>query len=177
MYVAATRAKKRLFLTYSKSRFLYGGTKFNVPSRFLTECGLVEKQAERQHSEGAYGYDKPRRDSYGYGGYSRDGASYGVGSGGATSGRTRSSGYSQSQSGSVGAYKSDFGKTASAPKPASDAASKIKEGCTVSHKRLGKGKVIGIEKQGDSIYAKIDFERGGVMLLAVDFAPLTVVEE
>lgn len=177
MYVAATRAKKRLFLTYSKSRFLYGETKFNVPSRFLTECGLVEKQAERQHSEGAYGYDKPRRDSYGYGGYSRDGAGYGVGNGGMTSGRTRPSGYSQSQSGAVGAYKSDFGKTASAPKPASDAASKIKEGCTVSHKRLGKGKVIGIEKQGDSIYAKIDFERGGVMLLAVDFAPLTVVEE
>lgn len=176
MYVAATRAKKRLFLTYSKSRFLYGETKFNIVSRFLTECGLVEKQEKR--SVGSR--EDSRKDYGGYGGYARENTGGYAGSY-ASSGRTQSSqssyGGSQSHGSGVGTYKSDFGKPAAAPKPSGDAASKIKEGCTVSHKRLGKGKVIGIEKQGDSIYAKIDFERGGVMLLAVDFAPIIVVED
>ena len=44
MYVAVTRARKRLFLTYSKARFLYGETQYKIPSRFLSECGLVERQ-------------------------------------------------------------------------------------------------------------------------------------
>ena len=45
------------------------------------------------------------------------------------------------------------------------------------HKRLGKGKIISVENVGNNIYAKIDFERGGVMNLAVDFAPLSVIKE
>ena len=36
-YVAITRAKKKLYLTYAKSRTLYGQTTHQVPSRFLTE--------------------------------------------------------------------------------------------------------------------------------------------
>ncbi len=47
----------------------------------------------------------------------------------------------------------------------------------MKHKRLGKGVVIGIENMGDNTYAKINFERGGIMVLAIDFAPITVVEE
>ena len=38
-YVAITRAKKTLTLTYTKERLLYGRTSFNPPSRFLTEIG------------------------------------------------------------------------------------------------------------------------------------------
>ncbi|MBQ9270045.1 MAG: UvrD-helicase domain-containing protein [Oscillospiraceae bacterium] len=36
-YVAITRAKKRLYLSYAKQRMLYGRTTFNRPSRFLGE--------------------------------------------------------------------------------------------------------------------------------------------
>jgi len=39
MYVAATRAKERLYLSYAASRFLYGDRKRTVPSRFLAEIG------------------------------------------------------------------------------------------------------------------------------------------
>ena len=37
MYVALTRARRRLYLTYAQSRMLHGQTRFNVPSRFFQE--------------------------------------------------------------------------------------------------------------------------------------------
>ena len=36
-YVGITRAEKKLYLTYSWSRTLWGGTTFNLPSRFIEE--------------------------------------------------------------------------------------------------------------------------------------------
>ncbi|MDE5593676.1 MAG: UvrD-helicase domain-containing protein [Clostridiales bacterium] len=164
MYVAVTRAKRRLFLTYAKSRFLYGETRYCIPSRFLSECGLVTRPERKEDVFTA-------SPSHTYSPYNSQ------------------SGYSQSQSfggGTVGVggnsysptYKSDFGKkTQATPQPQSSNKSDIAVGATVMHKRLGKGKIIDVEKMGDSLYAKIDFERGGVMLLAVDFAPITVVKD
>ena len=38
-YVAMTRARKRLFLTYALSRYSYGSRSYSMPSRFLTELG------------------------------------------------------------------------------------------------------------------------------------------
>ncbi|HYC49320.1 MAG TPA: UvrD-helicase domain-containing protein [Burkholderiales bacterium] len=37
MYVALTRARRRLYITYTQSRMLHGQTRFNVPSRFFQE--------------------------------------------------------------------------------------------------------------------------------------------
>jgi DNA helicase-2/ATP-dependent DNA helicase PcrA len=37
MYVGITRAKQRLFLTHAKQRQLYGSTRQQQPSRFLSE--------------------------------------------------------------------------------------------------------------------------------------------
>jgi DNA helicase-2/ATP-dependent DNA helicase PcrA len=37
MYVALTRARRRLYMTYAQSRMLHGQTRFNVPSRFFQE--------------------------------------------------------------------------------------------------------------------------------------------
>ena len=37
MYVALTRARRRLYLTYSQCRMLHGQTRYNVASRFLKE--------------------------------------------------------------------------------------------------------------------------------------------
>ena len=38
MYVAMTRAKRRLYLTSARSRFMYGRTNYNARSRFLNEA-------------------------------------------------------------------------------------------------------------------------------------------
>lgn len=37
MYVAITRARRRLYLTLAQTRMLHGQTRFHVPSRFLGE--------------------------------------------------------------------------------------------------------------------------------------------
>jgi DNA helicase II / ATP-dependent DNA helicase PcrA len=37
MYVAITRARRRLYLTNAQSRMLHGQVRYNIPSRFLTE--------------------------------------------------------------------------------------------------------------------------------------------
>ncbi|MDR3271195.1 MAG: DNA helicase PcrA [Peptococcaceae bacterium] len=36
-YVAVTRARERLYLTYADTRMLYGRTQYNIPSKFLAE--------------------------------------------------------------------------------------------------------------------------------------------
>ena len=37
MYVGITRARKKLFITHTKRRTLFGNTKYNMPSRFIKE--------------------------------------------------------------------------------------------------------------------------------------------
>ena len=160
MYVAVTRAKRRLFLTYAKSRYLYGETHYSIPSRFLSESGLVERR-----TDGRDAYTSAPSQSVG-------------GMRGFTKAVARGSDMPRGgfDSGTfLGAYKSNIGS--SEPKKTGADSSKITVGATVEHKRLGKGKVLSLETLGNNIYAKIEFERGGVMVLAIDFAPITVVEE
>lgn len=40
-YVGITRAKEKLFITYTEKRRVYGRLQYNLPSQFLTETGLV----------------------------------------------------------------------------------------------------------------------------------------
>ena len=43
MYVAITRAKKQVYLTYAKTRFIYGDRKPTLKSRFISEMDLEPK--------------------------------------------------------------------------------------------------------------------------------------
>lgn len=69
MYVAMTRARTRLFLSWSRSRMVYGGRKPSIPSRFLSEIPednvrkispetWVEKRVDREID---YGTQEKRR--------------------------------------------------------------------------------------------------------------------
>jgi DNA helicase II / ATP-dependent DNA helicase PcrA len=53
-YVGITRAKQKLYLTYARQRSLYGGSEWNLPSRFLDEipAELAERQASEQRTFG-----------------------------------------------------------------------------------------------------------------------------
>lgn len=53
MYVALTRARRRLYLSLAQSRMLHGQTRYNVPSRFLRE--IPEALVKRMNS----GYRRP----------------------------------------------------------------------------------------------------------------------
>lgn len=92
MYVAVTRAKERLYLTRSKSRFLYGKRELTVRSRFLSELSsVVELPAERGRSFSSDGYGAGSsyggrgdfggygKSSYGSSGYTYGGSRYGRG--------------------------------------------------------------------------------------------------
>ena len=51
MYVAVTRAEERIYLTYCSKRYIYGQTRFEMPSRFIRELGLIKKKKEVFESE------------------------------------------------------------------------------------------------------------------------------
>ena len=81
MYVAITRAKERLYLTRSKSRYLYGKREPTARSRFLKELASeLELPNEKPRLPMGYGdYDDPEdygNSAYGGGRYSSNG--YGV---------------------------------------------------------------------------------------------------
>ena len=66
MYVALTRARRRLYLLLAQSRMLHGQTRYNVPSRFFQE--LPEALLSRvNHVRQAAGYAHARQSSPAYG--------------------------------------------------------------------------------------------------------------
>jgi DNA helicase-2/ATP-dependent DNA helicase PcrA len=78
MYVAITRAKERLYLTRSKSRYLYGKREPTARSRFLKELSSeIELPKEQPRPSFGYdGYDDPEsygNSAYGGGRYATNG--------------------------------------------------------------------------------------------------------
>jgi DNA helicase-2/ATP-dependent DNA helicase PcrA len=68
MYVALTRARRRLYLLLAQSRMLHGQTRYNVPSRFfqeLPEALLQRVNHLRQAPASVPGYAHQGRPSYG----------------------------------------------------------------------------------------------------------------
>jgi DNA helicase-2/ATP-dependent DNA helicase PcrA len=47
MYVGMTRAKKHLYLCWATERTIFGKTKWNMPSRFISEAGFKEEFDKR----------------------------------------------------------------------------------------------------------------------------------
>jgi DNA helicase-2/ATP-dependent DNA helicase PcrA len=75
MYVAVTRARRRLYLSYAQTRMLHGQTRYALPSRFIEEipAGLI-KWLTPKAGRGGYvaepkpaAYAAPRRRSEGGG--------------------------------------------------------------------------------------------------------------
>ncbi len=54
-YVALTRARKKLCLSYAETRMIFGSRQINVPSEFIAEIGDEFLQYENSSNEVAYG--------------------------------------------------------------------------------------------------------------------------
>ena len=88
MYVAMTRARRRLYLSLAQTRMLHGQTRYNMQSRFLSE--LLERSLKwlsEMPSAGAQGslglgVDRGSWGYYGGGGYGGGGYGSGGGNGG-----------------------------------------------------------------------------------------------
>ena len=63
-YVGMTRAEKKLYLTYSSTRTLWGGTNYNLPSRFLDEAKPFFNEIKVSHSDEINSLD-PKEDTAG----------------------------------------------------------------------------------------------------------------
>jgi DNA helicase-2/ATP-dependent DNA helicase PcrA len=75
MYVAVTRARQRLYLSFAQTRMLHGQTRYNLPSRFLDEVpeSLVKWLTPRA-GKGGFAVQEPSSRSYGASSPSFDGA-------------------------------------------------------------------------------------------------------
>ncbi len=161
MYVAITRARKRLYLSHSQTRMLHGQTRYNVKSRFFEELPenalkwITPKSASQARSFGMAGLG-------GFGGASNSRAnnSYSTGTWGQTG---DSSGVSSRSGGNWGN-----------PQPR-DTGHALKPGMKVFHNKFGEGTVLSLEGGGDDARAQINFPRHGVKWLALGVAKLTPV--
>ncbi|MCE1192569.1 MAG: UvrD-helicase domain-containing protein [Acidovorax sp.] len=148
MYVAITRARKRLYLSHSQTRMLHGQTRYNIKSRFFDEL-----------PEGALKWITPKQQGFG---------SFAPQSGAASA-------YGAGARGQFGFKSETF---ASPPVPVQKAAPShgLRAGMAVFHTKFGEGKVLAIEGTGDDARAQVNFPRHGTKWLALSVAKLTVVD-
>ena len=102
-YVAITRARKKLYLTYAATRRAFGSTQANPPSRFVREIPEEDCEREGVGSLGMTGVGWEKRgDRHGTFGSGRGSSVYG---GNVFGSRTRSTGGSPQRSGSASGAK------------------------------------------------------------------------
>ncbi len=162
MYVAITRARKRLYLSHSQTRMLHGQTRYNLKSRFLDE--LPEECLKWVTPKNA-GFSNLGSSSGGGGGFG------GGGAWGQTPAQNRHARPAWGQSSlSAETYKSP-------PVPVQKTAPEhgITAGKQVFHTKFGEGKVLAVEGTGADARAQVNFPRHGVKWLALSVAKLTIV--
>jgi DNA helicase-2/ATP-dependent DNA helicase PcrA len=154
MYVAITRARKRLYLSFSQTRLLHGQTRYNVKSRFVEE--LPEANVR---------WLTPRNQAFGSG-YARE----------YKQAWERGTGLGSM----IGAGRVE---TASVPKAMQESRSatsssghKLRQGQSVFHTKFGEGVIMTLEGVGEEARAQVNFGRHGMKWLALSVAKLTPVD-
>jgi DNA helicase-2/ATP-dependent DNA helicase PcrA len=157
MYVAITRARRRLYLSHSQTRMLHGQTRYNVKSRFFDEL-----------PEGALKWLTPKNQGF-------TPSAFGYGGGyGSTRGGAGGYGGGNAYGGGSSRDKDTF---ASPPVPPQKTAPShgLRSGMQVFHNKFGEGTVTALEGAGDDARAQVKFARHGVKWLALSVAKLTPI--
>lgn len=155
LYVAATRAKRRLFLYYAFKRRLYGRENIATPSRFLADipADMVRRKEQRDAQTSSFGQSSM------FTGRSSFGARP------ATAGqKTRA----------ATSWGSTAKKNTTPLKPAASA--KFSPGQKVRHAQFGEGIVVSSAVKGDDEEVTVAFVGQGVKRLLAGFARLEVVK-
>ncbi|VWC10074.1 putative helicase [Burkholderia pseudomultivorans] len=154
MYVAITRAKERLYLSFAQSRMLHGQTRYNVRSRFFDEL-----------PEHVLKWLTPK-----------------VEAGSRWGGRSDNAGYGRDWFARPGGSREQIVDAAvSAPLPAfadkqRAAGAGFRVGQQVFHTKFGEGTVTALEGNGADAKAQVKFKRHGEKWLALAVAKLQAVE-
>ncbi len=155
MYVAITRARDRLYLSYSQTRLLHGQTRYNVRSRFFDEL-----------PESALKWLTPRHAGFGSG-YARDyQAAWARGSGL----------HSIVGAGRVETPAPVVPRHVPAAAGGPGGGARLRPGQTVFHNKFGEGVIVTLEGSGDDARAQVNFGRHGMKWLALSIAKLTPVD-
>jgi DNA helicase-2/ATP-dependent DNA helicase PcrA len=150
MYVAITRARQRLYLSFSQTRMLHGQTRYHVKSRFVEEL-----------PEATLKWLTPKNAGFGSG-YARE----------YQSAWARGSGMGSM----VGAGRVEAPPP---PPPAftprAPSAHGLRSGQSVFHTKFGEGVILTLEGGGDDARAQVNFGRHGAKWLQLSIAKLTPV--
>lgn len=151
-YVGMTRAKKRLHLSYSRTRRLYGQESlgFNKPSRFLEEIPSELVQLEAGSTQA---YQVPST----WGGGARDRR------------RTAYQGKTYNSPASVKQFLGTVGR------PAGNADLRLTSGALVEHRRYGRGRVLQVEDMGKDLKVTVRFPGIGIKKLLQSYARLELI--
>lgn len=156
MYVAITRARERLYLSFAQSRVLHGQIRYHIRSRFFDELPEATlKWLTPQHA----GYSPTRRaqGAQGDNAWGRDW-------------------FKRPERGDDEAYTGrptggmDTGKNYADAKRAAETGFRV--GQSVFHSKFGEGVITTLEGEGTDARAHIKFNRHGVKVLALGIAKL-----
>ena len=155
-YVAITRAKQQVTLSYCRSRFKYGSREQTTASRFIRDIDpqYLTRSATTQ------GMMRPTfgQSTFGHSSFNPTRIPHGVGM--AAQRRLQQLQRSQPASAESGQQQST---------------DNVRPGAVVTHKIFGQGKVLKVEGEGDSRAAIIFFPKSGEKKLLLKFAQLSVV--
>lgn len=155
MYVAITRAKEKLFVTRSDSRFLYNERKRMASSRFLRESGLIAPK--RENVERIYESERNYERNYGF----NDGE------------RVSDNSY-----GRISGFANSYTATIKPKTTVSNAvASKYASGKRVKHAKFGIGTIITTKNSGDNLIVDVAFKGIGIKSLSAKFAPMELLDD
>jgi DNA helicase-2/ATP-dependent DNA helicase PcrA len=153
MYVAITRARKRLYLTFSQTRLLHGQTRYNVKSRFVEELPEANVRWITPRNQGfGSGYAREYKQAWERG--------TGLGS-------------------MVGAGRVETPAMPRAMQEGRSATSnghKFRAGQSVFHTKFGEGVILTLEGAGEEARAQVNFGRHGMKWLALSVAKLQPVD-
>jgi len=157
MYVAITRARQRLYLSFCQTRMLHGQTRYNVKSRFFDEL-----------PEEALKWLTPRNQGFGSG-FARE----------YQSAWERGSGL-KSMVGAGRGERPAWVEPALPPsmKPkVSEEHGGLRVGRSVFHTKFGEGVLLTLEGSGADARAQVNFGRHGTKWLQLSIAKLTPIEQ
>ncbi|KAG0194719.1 hypothetical protein DFQ28_007865 [Apophysomyces sp. BC1034] len=159
MYVAITRAKACLYLSFAQSRMLHGQTRYNVRSRFFDElpAGVLKWLTPKLEASSRWGQRAGFGDNAGWG---RDWFG--------RSGRRDDAPYGNAR----------FDDGAPAPAFADQqraTQSGLRIGQSVFHAKFGEGTITALEGGGTDAKAQVSFKRHGTKWLALAVAKLQAV--
>ena len=148
MYVAITRARRRLYLSHSQTRMLHGQTRYHIKSRFFDEL-----------PENALKWITPARSAFADAHAS-----------------PRNAWQQPAWSNNDWQTKASAPTPVVQRAPATTGPNAwVRSGVQVFHTKFGEGTVVGLEGVGDDARAQVNFARHGMKWLALSVAKLTQV--